>query len=671
MRISITLLYIGLLCVYPVLGQVSSSKLELEALRNTNIQSPKELYVQIQIIDSLLNHDLYENKEWIDDVLQKSISLGEDSAFYEMGGVYSGFLLKENRKVDYYLVCMDQVEFTKKKPLSMQSGMVYNDAGIAHNKIGDPDMALGYLKKSYYVFEKLELDQFLTYPLGNMAKVYFDLGKYDQALAINRKTLQRSLKIQDTTEKDYNLIFDYFHLAKCYVKKNDMKEALKFFLLAMKTGEKYPGEAYSVYPHTCYLQFLLELEKYEELKAAIVKAETLLNKIPHPSAVDRVTFQLANSYDALINGREEEAINPDSLLHVEVSEEVKKLVYKYAIDYFELKDDPASFINFSLKSGKNKYEYGQRQFSELEAIEKEFAHQKLQREYDELKAISSSTRYNFALAMSLLILALAIIGFLVFYYLKAKSFSQTLYAKNQKILKQQQELEQMTYVTTHDLKEPANTISSFSKLLDEKYRQDFPEPSKPILDIISQTADNMMSSVKNLHNYLLLGNERKLEYVNLNELLGSVIHNLADTVEKKKAIILYHGLPTIKCYPAEMQCLFQNLFSNSLKYSIEGENPFIEVEYRNGEDFHRFIVSDNGMGIEKKQLTRIFKPFARTKIAEREEGYGIGLAAVNKIVGLHDGTIYAESEPGHGSTFHFTIRKKLKDETSIENNDDR
>ena len=103
--------------------------------------------------------------------------------------------------------------------------------------------------------------------------------------------------------------------------------------------------------------------------------------------------------------------------------------------------------------------------------------------------------------------------------------------------------------------------------------------------------------------------------------------------------------------------LFQNLISNALKYRQKETNPLIRISSFSDEEFHTFSIQDNGIGIKEDDLEAIFKIFGRVPTEEKYEGTGVGLAHCKKIVKLHEGKIWVDSQFGQGSTFYFKIKR--------------
>ncbi len=114
-------------------------------------------------------------------------------------------------------------------------------------------------------------------------------------------------------------------------------------------------------------------------------------------------------------------------------------------------------------------------------------------------------------------------------------------------------------------------------------------------------------------------------------------------------------MPIVMADPSQLEQVFVNLIGNAIKYRRPAASPVITVSARREDGWWEFGVADNGIGIEAEYFDRIFKMFRRLHTHDEYEGTGIALAVVKKIVERHGGTIRAESTPGEGSTFFFTL----------------
>lgn len=221
------------------------------------------------------------------------------------------------------------------------------------------------------------------------------------------------------------------------------------------------------------------------------------------------------------------------------------------------------------------------------------------------------------------------------------------------------ELEQFAYVASHDLQEPLRTISGFADLIQKEYRDRLEGNGIKYLDYLTQGSDRMKTLIKDLLDYSRIGREKDARTVDSGQLLGEVLADLDISIRESGASISAAGLPELRAYPTEFKLLLQNLIANAIKFRYPGRPPAIEVKATPEAGYWKFVVSDNGIGIEPQFLERIFIIFQRLHSRSKYEGSGIGLAHGKKIAELHGGNIWAESQPGSGSRFYFTISRDL------------
>jgi signal transduction histidine kinase len=223
------------------------------------------------------------------------------------------------------------------------------------------------------------------------------------------------------------------------------------------------------------------------------------------------------------------------------------------------------------------------------------------------------------------------------------------------------ELLQFTSVASHDLKEPLRKISVFSKLLREKGEGVLDESLTKYTDNIIQSSERMTNLIDDLLAFSRLSqSEISFEDVDLNLLLAQIVSDLEITINEKKATIKFEDLPVVKGITLQLGQVFQNLISNSLKFSHPGRHPEITITAstieKDGRTLNRISFFDNGIGFDNAHSEKIFEIFQRLHSKDQFEGTGVGLSIVKKIITMHGGEIRAFSDGhGKGSTFEILM----------------
>ncbi len=222
-----------------------------------------------------------------------------------------------------------------------------------------------------------------------------------------------------------------------------------------------------------------------------------------------------------------------------------------------------------------------------------------------------------------------------------------------------EELKNFVHVVSHDLKTPIISIQGFSSRLLKNYQEKLGEKGRVYLEHIKTSGRRMEVLVSDLLALSKIGRVvSNLKDISSHEIVKNLTSDLQDRVKEKGIeLVVAHNLPTISCDGERIYQVFQNLLVNAIKFMGDTESPQIEIGYADMGDFHQFSVRDNGIGIDPKYHRRIFEIFHRLKKIEDEEGTGIGLAIVYRIVTDHDGKVWVKSEKGKGAIFYFTLPK--------------
>lgn len=241
--------------------------------------------------------------------------------------------------------------------------------------------------------------------------------------------------------------------------------------------------------------------------------------------------------------------------------------------------------------------------------------------------------------------------------------------RNLELEQTNKEMASFNHVASHDLQEPLRKIQLFISRIEENEKHNLTEIGKEYFDRINVSALRMRVLIDDL---LLFSRTNKAEKIfertDLNVIFQKVKNELSEAISEKNGTIETVRLPILNVIPFQIEQLFINLISNSLKYNRVGVKPVINIECEkirgkdyspfkvNGEKkYFKFTFTDNGLGFEQKNAENIFTLFHRLHHKTEYSGTGIGLSICKKIVENHAGFITAEGRPNDGSTFTFFL----------------
>ena len=283
--------------------------------------------------------------------------------------------------------------------------------------------------------------------------------------------------------------------------------------------------------------------------------------------------------------------------------------------------------------------------------------------------LASHRKLNYLLSI-IVVMFLSFLSYFIITRTKEKRLIKILEEKNKKIeedtvtlIRQNKDLEQFAYITSHDLQEPLHTITSFADFIIEDYGDKFDDTGKQYLNFMKQGCSRMSSLIIALLDYSRIGVKRDAVTINSLQLVETILQDLGILIKNTNSKISFGNMPVVNGYEVELRLLFQNLLTNAIKFRKENVSPeiFIEGEKLADEgsnDIWQFKVKDNGIGIKEKHQKTIFNIFKRLHNLEEYQGTGIGLAHCEKIVNLHNGKIWVESTYSEGSTFNFILKMK-------------
>jgi signal transduction histidine kinase len=248
------------------------------------------------------------------------------------------------------------------------------------------------------------------------------------------------------------------------------------------------------------------------------------------------------------------------------------------------------------------------------------------------------------------------IAFEVLFRIRTKIEDQLRHS-HEELLKLNEDLEQFTYLASHDMKEPLRMVSNYTQLLQHDYADKLDSDGKEYIRFAVDGVHRMRDMINYILNYARVSKgEIRFSAVDMNEVMADVKTTLSQTIDERDAQIIYDKLPAVSADKVQMMQLMQNLVSNAIKFNDKVPRVEITAKKQDG-GLWQFTVKDNGIGIPEVYTKKIFGLFQRLHDREKFMGSGIGLAICKRIVERHGGSIWFESEPDKGTTFYFTLRE--------------
>jgi PAS domain S-box-containing protein len=228
--------------------------------------------------------------------------------------------------------------------------------------------------------------------------------------------------------------------------------------------------------------------------------------------------------------------------------------------------------------------------------------------------------------------------------------------RNSELKESNRELDDFAYIVSHDLREPLRGIHNFSTFLLEDYAEKLDQTGKSMLKTLIRLSKRLEDQIAAILQYSRVGRVKlAVEDTDLDAVLHEVLDLVKISLDDHGAeIYIPSPLPVVRCDRIRIAEVFQNLIINAMKYN-DKPKKLIEIGFT-GMGNYIFYVRDNGIGISEKHMEKIFQIFKRLHGKDKYGGgTGAGLSIVKKIIDRHGGRVWAESAPGEGSAFYFTL----------------
>lgn len=236
-----------------------------------------------------------------------------------------------------------------------------------------------------------------------------------------------------------------------------------------------------------------------------------------------------------------------------------------------------------------------------------------------------------------------------------KRVEEALARKTLELQRSNDDLEQFAYVASHDLQEPLRMVSSYFYLLQERCSGQLGANAEQFIAFAVDGAGRMQQLIRDLLAYARLGQQvLVLKSISGDIVLDAALETLRFALKDSGAKMTRKPLPTVRVDPAQMELLWRHVVNNAIKFRGKKRLQIeIHADFRG--DAWLFSVRDNGIGVDPEDVERIFNLFQRLHPRDMYTGTGIGLALCKHIVERHGGRMWADSQPGEGTTVTFTL----------------
>jgi len=604
--------------------------LTIDSLKVLLDEEPTRKQDKSLILKELAYRNKSESREEALEYVGQALELAE-SVSYQKGIAESTHTLG---LIQFYLGDYDLALSNYLKALAIREvlkdeiglGRSYNNIGVIYKKMGKYGLAENYFNRGLLLRIEIKDSLGIAYSYNNLGEIHLDKKNIKKAIFNYKTGLEITKKIKGG-EKARAFILG--NLGNLYQKEKKYELALKFYdkALLILTAE---GGDYDIAKNLIATGNIKILQNnfdsaLVDLKKGLVLAEQLQAKP-----------LLRDAYEAL------------SKSHAGIGNYEAAYLSHVAYDRFQ-----DSLMSTSISN-------------KILVLQARYENEKRERELLEQDNKIEILYRSLAILISFFFV---IFFFFLFYrYRQQVEVNESLKVtkaeiekKNQQLAAYTKELEEFTYIASHDLKEPLRVIGGFTLMLNRYHRDVLSEKGRQYLDFIMVGVEQMTDLLKGLLQYSEIKRlkQENLKWVDLNGLMLSVQNILSGRLLKCNGQVILNNLPKIYSNSFQITQLFKNLISNSLKFQQEGQTPVVEVSGKDAGESWEFRVKDNGIGIDKNYHDKVFEMFHRLHKRQDYEGTGMGLAICKQIIDQYGGKIWIDSELGKGTTFVFTFPKTI------------
>jgi len=492
-----------------------------------------------------------------------------------------------------------------------------NNIGILYLYIDTEGQAksMACYKRALAIYEKLNDKKGIANMFCNMANIYLNKGDISRALIYQRK----SLKLEEELNNHEGIAYSYANIAEIYRRSGDFPKAIQYKEKAM--GISIDVELKKALCDSLRMIYTeqkdFRMALYYSLQAGRFK-DSLLN-----SESQRQMIDLQAKYETEKKENQIEILKKENVI-----ESLKVGKQRTYINYFIL---IVIILILAVLVFMFKYRIRQIREKELEVLVSERTKELLEEVQIRKKAQQEVKEF-------------------------ADELEQKVISRTAQLEAAYSELESFSYSVSHDLRAPARRIKGMSQALLEDYSSLLDETGKDFITRIENSSQEMNQLIEDILNLSRITRKELMkEEFNLSELVRDVFKTIRETDPQREVEIMIQPQVIVSGDIHLLRIVVQNLLDNAWKYTGKTTNPSIQFGCLDQDGKAVIFLRDNGIGFNMNLYEKLFRPFQRLHTAEQFSGTGVGLATVMRIIHKHDGKIWAQSEPGKGATFFFTL----------------
>lgn len=631
---------------------------ELETKISSAQRVEDQVMLRIKLIEELDASEIERKEQLLEEASQ--IAQKAKNQFWIAKIIQVKGVLYNNRQLYNEALQLLQTSSQKFLVLKEENELysTYNLIGIIHRKLSNYHHALKYYYLNEKILEKDQDEQLLAQTKANIATVYLKLEEYDTAF----KYYQEALAIFQKLDHKIGIVNILNGLGIYHQRKQQYQLAEKHYsealeLLKTFTPSQKKGLGLTLEIHVAQNLGTINFYKndYTKAKKHLTTALQLSTKTNNYYAIVNAQFALAQ---IVFNENKIEEAFQHLQLSSTIAEEkdfkdLQIQIYRFYARIYTQKEDYKKALQYYVKiSDIEHIRYQQdlkktqdRFKAQKELIETE---EKIEQQKQDIEVKEKANQVLIQLNQTI------------------QAQKKALEEKTEELRMANRELKNFAHVASHDMKEPLRMITSFGQFLVRTNKDNITKEGQEYLEFMIASSKRLSVMIDELLKYATIGVDvTQLVEVDMNGVVQIAQNNLQLKIKETQTHVLVEPLPKIQGHAILFTQLFQNLMANSIKFQQADQVPEIRIFAKEEKDKCTIVFQDNGIGISKENLPKIFGIFKRLHAREEFEGSGIGLATCKKIVERLGGHIEVESELGVGTTFYLSFPTNKETESLI------